>query len=375
MLIQNARVFCPDGSFAVRDLYLDDATGRISAAPCGGEVLDAAGLTAIPGLVDLHFHGCVGHDFCEGTEEAIQAIADYQASVGVMAICPATMTYPEAVLARVADAAAAHQNGRGADLVGINMEGPFISPQKVGAQNPAYVQPPDAAMFRRLQARAGGLFKLCDIAPEQPGALDCIRQLAGQVRCSLAHTCADYDTAARAFAAGASHMTHLYNAMPGISHRAPGPILAAAEAGAEVELICDNVHVHPAVVRMTFKLFGDDKVILISDSMMAAGLPEGVYELGGQSVTVQGRRAVLTHQPETIAGSCTNLFECMRRAVREMDVPLGSAVKAAALNPARSLGLQADYGSLEPGRWANVLLLDEALQPVYRLQKGRLLPV
>ena len=245
------------------------------------------------------------------------------------------MTFSEEILNGVMDAAAAHQNGRGADLVGINMEGPFISPNKVGAQNPEYLHKADVAMFRRLQKRANGLIKLVDIAPEEPGALEFIAACHDEVRISIAHTCTSYDTANAAFDAGATHMTHLYNAMPGITHREPGPIIAALERGAEVELITDNVHIHPAMVRFTFNTFGDDHVILIADSMMACGLPDGQYSLGGQAVTVSGPRATLTEHPGTIAGSATCLYDCMKRAVLEMNVPLESAVRAASENPAK----------------------------------------
>ena len=255
-------------------------------------------------------------------------------------------------------------------LVGINMEGPFISPKKVGAQNPEYVHTADIEMFRRLQKRANGLIKLVDVAPEEPGALDFIRACRDEVRISIAHTCTDYDTAIAAFEAGATHMTHLYNAMPGITHRAPGPIIAALEKGAEVELITDNVHIHPAMVRFTFRTFGDDHVILIADSMMACGLPDGQYSLGGQAVTVEGRRATLTEQPGTIAGSATCLYDCMKVAVREMNVPLESAVRAASENPARSIGIDADYGSLAAGRYGNVILADADLNIQAVIQKG-----
>lgn len=168
-------------------------------------------------------------------------------------------------------------------------------------------------------------------------------------------------------------MTHLYNAMPGLSHRQPGPIIAALEAGAEVELIADGIHIHPAMVRFTFRTFGADRVILISDSMMACGLPDGQYSLGGQEVTVTGSLAVLTAHPETIAGSATCLYDCMRRAV-DMGVPLEDALRAASENPARSIGVEADYGSLAPGRWGNVVLADPALQIVRVIQKGAPLP-
>ena len=259
MIIQNALVYTPRHTFEKGSIVIRE--GRIvpfAAPEEGEEVLDAQGLYALPGLVDIHFHGAMGKDFCDGKEEAIQTLADFEASKGVLAICPATMTFSEEILNGVMDAAAAHKNGKGADLVGINMEGPFISPHKVGAQNPEYLHKADVEMFRRLQKRANGLIKLVDIAPEEPGALEFIKECHGEVRISLAHTCTDYDTAIAAFDAGATHMTHLYNAMPGITHRAPGPIIAALEHGAEVELITDNVHIHPAMVRFTFNTFGDD---------------------------------------------------------------------------------------------------------------------
>ena len=352
---------------------LHEREGRIvpfAQPEAGEEVLDAKGAYALPGLVDIHFHGAMGKDFCDGTEEAIQTLADFEASKGVLAICPATMTFSEEILNGVMDAAAAHRNGKGADLVGINMEGPFISPKKVGAQNPEYLHPADVGMFRRLQKRANGLIKLVDVAPEEPGALEFIRECCGEVRISIAHTCTSYDTACAAFDAGATHMTHLYNAMPGITHREPGPIIAALERGAEVELITDNVHIHPAMVRFTFRTFGDDHVILIADSMMACGLPDGQYSLGGQAVTVKGPRATLTEQPGTIAGSATCLYDCMKRAVLEMGVPLESAVRAASENPARSIGIDNDYGSLSAGRYGNVILADEALNIQAVVQKG-----
>ena len=371
MIIQNALVYTPRHTFERGTLFIRN--GRIvpfAAPEAGEEVIDAEGLYALPGLVDIHFHGAMGKDFCDGTEEAIQTLADFEASKGVLAICPATMTFSEEILNGVMDAAAAHKNGKGADLVGINMEGPFISPKKVGAQNPEYLHAADIGMFRRLQKRANGLIKLVDVAPEEPGALDFIAACHDEVRISIAHTCTDYDTANAAFDAGATHMTHLYNAMPGITHREPGPIIAALERGAEVELITDNVHIHPAMVRFTFNTFGDDHVILIADSMMACGLPDGQYSLGGQAVTVEGPCATLTEHPGTIAGSATCLYDCMKRAVLEMGVPLESAVRAASENPARSIGVDNDYGSLAAGRYGNVILADKELniQAVY--QKG-----
>ena len=351
MEFSNLRVYQPDGTFKTGGLSISG--DRIASAEVSADAVDMGGLYAVPGLVDLHFHGCMGRDFCDGTHEAISTLAKYQAQIGVAAICPATMAFH-------VDAA----------LVGINMEGPFISEAKKGAQNGAYLHAPDAAMFRRVQEKAGGLFKLCDLAPELPGSMETIDELAGEVRISIAHTTADYDTACEAFKHGARQVTHLYNAMPPFSHRAPGVIGAAFDNdNVAVELIADGVHVHPSVVRATFRLF-ENRVILISDSMMATGLDDGEYSLGGQAVTVRGNLATL--HDGTIAGSATNLMDCVRSAVK-MGVPLGQAIHSASTNPARAIGVEHDYGSLEPGKLANVLLLDEELNIHTILLRGRML--
>lgn len=374
MIIQNAVVFDAEKGFAKKTLYLDGEkiTDDGKAAERDGRVLDAKGLMAIPALVDIHFHGCDGVDFCDGTEESIARIASYELKSGIGAICPATMTFDEERIGRIADAAAAHKNGAGADLVGMNMEGPFISMKKKGAQNGAYIHRPDGDMFLRLQRRAGGLFRLCSLAPEEPGAMEFIDAVKGSTVVSIAHTCTDYATACEAFRTGASHVTHLYNAMPGLTHREPGPIAAAWENGATVELIADGIHIHPAMVRLAFSLFGDDRVVLISDSMMAAGLPDGDYELGGQAVTVDGSKAVLTDEPQTIAGSVTNLMNCMRTAVLSMRIPLESAVKAAACNPARVIGVSDSYGNLNPGCYGNILLINDRLEIICQIQRGKI---
>ena len=420
MIIKNAEIYCSDHCFHPGDLMIqDDRIVRNTAEEAlkdagnyislheenprslllsGEEVLDASGLLALPGLVDIHFHGAAGHDLCDGNSEGLAAIARYEAEHGITAICPATMTLPEEKLNTAMDNAAAfrysaevrrktdtssgpsHQpplDGKAAgpapiaDLVGINLEGPFISPKKPGAQDPGYIIPADSAMFRRLQARCGDIIRIVCVAPEEPGNLEFIQETGDTVRISLAHTAADYDCAREAFSAGAKQMTHLYNAMPGISHRAPGPVIAALESGADVELIADGVHIHPAVVRFTFNIFGPEHVILISDSMEATGLPDGEYRLGGQNVTVSGNLAVLTDHPDTIAGSVTNLYDCMKNAVLEMGVPLEVAVRAASENPAHAIGIGRDYGSLVPGHLARILLTAPDLRLVSVIIGGR----
>ncbi len=377
MIIQNALIYTTNHKFEKKDLRIFNE--RISEiAECGQmslkeeEVMDAEGKYAIPGLVDIHFHGAMGYDFCQATEEELGKIAEYEAQNGILAICPATMSYNEQILEKIMDKAKNYSGRHGADLVGINMEGPFISRKKAGAQNPEYIMPANVGMFEQLQHRSEGLIKLVDLAPEENGAMEFIEQCHEQVKISLAHTCSDYDTAKEAFEKGASHMTHLYNAMPGISHRAPGPVIAALEAGAEVELIADGIHIHPAMVRTTFRTFGAEKVILISDSMEATGLADGEYQLGGQEVTVKGKKAVLTRDAGTIAGSVTNLYECMKNCVQNMQIPLEEAVLAATENPARSIGIEQDYGRIAIGNYGNVLLLKPDLSIQNIIQRGRI---
>lgn len=369
MIIKNGKIFQEEGAFAEGNLYVE---GDRIVKEAEGEVIDATGLYVIPGLTDVHFHGCVGYDFCDGTPEALKVMAEYQLKNGVTAICPASMTFDEERLVKIFANAASYKSETGSDLVGINMEGPFISMAKKGAQNGAYIHKPDAEMFRRLQKAANGLIKLCDIAPEEDENMECIEKISGDVRVSIAHTTSDYDTAMQAFEKGASHVTHLYNAMPPYTHRAPGVIGAACDTEkVMVEMIIDGVHSHPATVRTTFKMFGDDRIVMISDSMMACGLDDGQYTLGGQDVTVRGNLATLT-EGGNIAGSVTNLMNCVRTAVKKMNIPLTSAVKCAAVNPAKAIGTFDQYGSLAVGKKADIVLLDENLDIKYVIKDGKI---
>lgn len=344
-----------------------DRIERIDLCDAGQLTEEEAACHILPGLVDTHFHGCAGYDFCDGTVEAIQAIASYELTHGITTICPATMTLAEDTLIGIcstcAEAVETQELREGVPLQevlkGIYLEGPFISLEKKGAQNPAYVHKPDVEMLGRLQKAAEGLIRIVVIAPETEGAMDCIRACRDQFRFSIAHTCADYETAREAIEAGAAHVTHLYNAMPPFTHRKPGVIGAAAEDDrTEVELICDGIHIHPAVVKSTFKLFGAERVVLISDSMMATGMEDGEYALGGQPVHVKGNKALLADG--TIAGSATNLYDCMRTAV-QMGVPREEAVRAASLNPAVAIGIQDECGVLKAGRKADILIADREL--------------
>lgn len=357
MRITGGQVFDLERGFTARDVCTDGAL--ISAVSGDGEVLDAAGCYVIPGLVDVHFHGAMGEDFSDATAEGLQKIADYELSQGVTYICPAGMTLPEEQLTAICKTTAAHRrhNSGGAEVVGAHLEGPFLCQAKKGAQNGAFLHDPDIPMLKRLQEAAEGCVKLVTLAPEQPGAMEFIRAAVEMgIVISLGHTTADYDTAKAAFQAGANHATHTYNAMPPFAHRNPGVIGAAFDCGAFAELICDGVHIHPSVVRATFQLFGKERMVLVSDTMRAAGMPDGNYTLGGQAVIVKGPLCTL-EDGKTIAGSATNLMNCMRTAVA-FGIPAADAVRACTYNPAQSIGIEDRVGTLDAGKEASIVLLD-----------------
>lgn len=360
MVIKNALVFTEDCKFAEKDVYIEGE--RIADTASDAETVDGSGCYLIPGLMDIHFHGCVGHDFCDATPEAIGAIAEYELKSGVTSICPASMTLSEDELVKICENAKNYRDswkpGTAARICGINLEGPFIAMNKKGAQNPKYVTPPKAGMFQHLIDAADGLVKLTTLAPETEGAMDFIRQFSDKVRISLGHTDCDYDTAREAFLTGASHITHLFNAMPPFTHRKPALIGAGFDTKKVTpEIICDGIHIDPSSVRTAFAIFGDDRLILISDSMMATGMPNGDYSLGGLAVTMKDRLATL--EDGTIAGSATNLLDCMRIAVQKMEIPLESAVKCATINPAKAIGEDQEYGSIKAGKYADMLLLSK----------------
>ena len=360
MRIINGQVFDLEQGFLSRDVLTDG--GQIASASGDDQILDAAGCYVIPGLVDVHFHGCVGEDFSDATPDGLQKIADYELSQGVTYICPAGMTLPEDQLTAICKNTAAHRakNSGGAEVVGAHLEGPFLCMAKKGAQNGDYLHDPDTAMLKRLQEAAEGCVRLVTLAPEQPNSMEFIRAAVEMgVTVSVGHTTADYDTAWAAFEAGASHTTHLFNAMPPLAHRDPGVIGAAFDVPhVQPELICDGVHVHGSAVRAAFRLFGKERMILISDSLRATGMPDGEYPFGGQMIEVHGNRATILGHPETLAGSITSLMGCLRQAVA-FGIPTADAVRACTYNPAQSIGIDGRAGTLDVGKEASIVLLDE----------------
>ena len=383
MIIDHVKVFTEDkkftdGGIVIKDGTIEQVYTEGNRPQTEDEILDGKGMYAIPGLIDLHFHGCKGDDFCDGSRDAIVRIAEYEASVGVTAIAPATMTLPVEELEQILRVAAEYKKGphskKEADFVGINMEGPFISPAKKGAQDERNIIPCDVKVCERFLKASEGLVKFMGIAPEESeNAVAFIEEVKDKVNGSLAHTNADYDTAMAAFNAGADHAVHLYNAMPAFTHRAPGVIGAVYDSKhVMAEIICDGVHIHPAAVRATFEMMGEDRMILISDSMRAAGMPDGSYTLGGLDVNVVGNRATLASDG-AIAGSVTNLMDCMKTAVKTMNIPLETAVACATINPAKSLGIDAEYGSIRAGKKAHIVLMDQELNVQQVIKDGELL--
>ncbi len=367
MIIKNGLVYSLDKGFYPDTIYIEET--RFSDMTMDEYLLDASNCYVIPGLIDVHFHGGDGADFSDGSLKDLQKLGHYELLHGITSICPASMTLPEEQLLNICKTAAEYAHRQKAltaahapsspspcaELVGIHLEGPFISPVKKGAQKEANIVPPSAALFAKLWEASDGLLKIITMAPETSSAISFIREFSDRVHISVGHTVSDYDTAALAFDAGADHLTHLFNAMNPLHHRNPGPIGAAFEhPEVFVEMICDGIHIHPAVIKASIKMFGGERIVFISDSMRATGLPDGHYELGGQTVDVKGHLATLPNG--TIAASVTNLMDCMKKAV-SVGIPLETAVRCASYNPACSIGVSDRLGSIEVGKQADCVLL------------------
>ena len=360
MLFKNAKIFTEefrfvDGCFTVED----GRFGEIIEGTIEAEGIDLGGALVIPGLIDVHNHGNSNADFSDGDYEGLSRMAAYLGANGITSFAPASMTLPYDVLAQAFGTAAklhAEKPAGSSKLQGIQMEGPFFSEKKKGAQNGAYLKLPDFEAFKELFDGCGGLVRIVDVAPELEGAEEFVRKASELCTVSIAHTDSDYDHAKAAVDAGATHLTHLYNAMPPIHHRKPGVIGAAAEnSKVRAELICDGIHVHPSSIRIAFSLFGASRIVLISDALRCCGMPDGTYDLGGQAVYLRGKTCTLADG--TLAGSVTNLFDCMKNTI-SYGIPAEDAIRAASYNPACALGLEKEIGSIAPGKCADFVVCD-----------------
>lgn len=358
MFYKNARIYCSD--FQFRNGAFEVVNGKFASVlpECVPEdAIDLQGATVIPGLIDVHVHGNSGADFSDGDYEGLKAMAAYFAKCGITSFAPASMTLPYEILEKAFGNARClvDENIEGLSVLrGIQMEGPYFSYKKRGAQNADYLKEPDFEGFKALQEGCGGLIRIVDIAPELPGAAEFVEKASKLCTVSIAHTDSDYDHAKAAYDAGATHLTHLYNAMPGIHHRNPGVIPAAVEnENVLAEVICDGLHVHPASIRLAFSMF-KNRMILVSDSGRCCGMPEGSkFELGGQDAwLIEG---VARLADGTIACSATNLYDCMVNAIR-FNVPEEEAVRAASWNPACAIGADKVVGSIEEGKIADYIV-------------------
>lgn len=367
MLLIHAKYLDEDFRLVQGDIEIEDGkilrVGKDLPRKEEDLAVDCAGsYTVVPGFVDVHIHGCAGADTCDATREALEAMAAFLLAHGVTSFCPTTMTTSRETIQAALLAAKDmmdHPMEGGARVVGVNMEGPFIAKERKGAQKEEDILPPDFPLFQRFYEESGGIVRLVDVAPEQPGGLDFVEKASQLCTVSIAHTTADYDQAKAAFDNGVTHATHLFNAMSGLHHRKPGVVGAVFDdSRVRGELICDGFHIHPAVLRAAFRLLGD-RALIVSDSMRANGMPEGeAFDLGGQMVTVHQGKALLPDG--TIAGSVTNLHQEIKNLV-SFGVPFEQAVKAATLVPARAIGLDGEIGSIAPGKRADLVVLDENL--------------
>lgn len=358
MIIGNAKVYL-DGAFRPASVTVEgDKIVSIGEAniPCD---VDAEGKYLVPGFVDVHTHGAMNEDFSDGKPEGLLKMSRYYAQNGVTSFLATTMTLKEETLTPAMEAIRDFiRPADGAKCAGIHLEGPFLSYAKRGAQAAENLHAPDVEMFHRLNAASGNQVRLVTVAPEEPGAMEFIRAVSPVCTVSVGHTTADYDTAAAAFEAGATHATHLFNGMPAFAHRAPGVVGAAYDQKATAELICDGMHIHPSAIRVVYQMFGKNLVV-ISDSLRCAGMPDGDYELGGQPIEMKGGKATLKGS-DTLAGSSSNLLAEVKNLVAFGFTP-EDAIYAVTAAPAKAARLD-HIGSIEVGKQADLLLLTEELE-------------
>lgn len=354
-----------NGRIVLRDRIVDGAVllydekirGISQTVPEGAEVIDACGGYVAPGLIDLHIHGYLGKDVCDGDPESIRTIASGIVANGVTGFLPTTMTVDMKVIRRALevcrDLKEESKSWNGAAILGCHAEGPFINAKKKGAQDEKYILKPDAAFVKEY----ADIIKEITLAPETDDDFAAIREITADtdVLVSMGHTDADYDTAFRATENGVRHATHLFNAMTALAHRNPGVVGAAMNTDVSVELIVDTFHVNPALYPIVAALKGD-KLCFITDCLPAGGLPEGQYTLGGQVFVSKGIECRLLDG--TIAGSILRLNKGVWNVYTNSDLPLWYCVACASLHPAAALGIDSAKGSIEVGKDADIIITD-----------------
>lgn len=374
MILKNAEVFNGDFEKIRADVKIDgekiSKIGKFSSE----DGLDLTGLVVMPGLIDMHIHGCGGADTGDATPEALETMSQTLVKNGVTSFCPASMTLSFEELTKIfANIDAMKDKVGGAYIHGANMEGPYIAMSKKGAQNPLYVRNPDKEEFKKLYEGCNGAIRVVDIAPECDGGDEFIKEIQPICPVSIAHTDAGYDEAVHAIELGVRHITHLFNAQSGLHHRKPGVVGAAFDVGrangVRAELICDGFHIHPATLRIAFREMGEDGTVIISDSMKAAGCPDGDYDLGGQPVYVRDGKALLADG--TIAASTSNVYKELKNVI-SFGIPEKQAVKSATINPAKAIRVDDKTGSIEEGKLADILVVDKDYNIKLVIVKGEI---
>lgn len=359
MIIKNAQILMDNFKFSKKDIEFESVITKIKDNIQSDEFIDASGLYLIPGLIDIHTHGCAGGDGCDADIAVYKEMSNSYAKGGTTSFLMTTMTLPVEKLEHILHVIANFiKSGEGnSSCRGIYLEGPFFNIQKKGAQYGEYMISPNIDKMDRFISASKDNIKVIAFAPEIEDCKEFIKKYANKYTMSMAHSMADYEIAKGAINLGVSSVTHLFNAMPGYSHRQPGIIGAAFDSDVFMEIISDGVHIHPAVIRNTFKTAGEDRMILVSDSIRATGMEDGEYTLGGQKVTVKGKNCLLANG--TIAGSSTNLFHCVKKAI-EFGIKKEIAIKAATFNPAKMIGIDKITGSICENKNADLLLVDES---------------
>lgn len=374
MILKNAEVFNGDFEKIRADVKIDSEKISKIGNFSSEDGLDLTGLVVMPGLIDMHIHGCGGADTGDATPEALETMSQTLVKNGVTSFCPASMTLSFEELTKIfANIDAMKDKVGGAYIHGANMEGPYIAMSKKGAQNPLYVRNPDKEEFKKLYEGCNGAIRVVDIAPECDGGDEFIKEIQPICPVSIAHTDAGYDEAVHAIELGVRHITHLFNAQSGLHHRKPGVVGAAFDVGrangVRAELICDGFHIHPATLRIAFREMGEDGTVIISDSMKAAGCPDGDYDLGGQPVYVRDGKALLADG--TIAASTSNVYKELKNVI-SFGIPEKQAVKSATINPAKAIRVDDKTGSIEEGKLADILVVDKDYNIKLVIVKGEI---
>lgn len=374
MILKNATVFNGDFEKVRADVAIEGERISKIGDLSGEDELDLTDMTVMPGLIDIHIHGCGGADAGDATPEALETMSQTLVKNGITSFCPASMTLSFEELTKIfANIDEMKNKVGGAYIHGANMEGPYIAMSKKGAQNPLYVRNPDKEEFKRLFDGCNGSIKVVDIAPECDGGDEFIKEIQPICPVSIAHTDAGYDEAVHAIELGVRHITHLFNAQSGLHHRKPGVVGAAFDVGKEkgvrAELICDGFHIHPATLRIAFRAMGEDGTVIVSDSMKAAGCPDGDYDLGGQPVYVRDGKALLADG--TIAASTSNVYKELKNVI-SFGIPEKQAVKSATINPAKAIRADRETGSIEEGKLADILVVDKDYNIILVIVKGKI---